>query len=256
MDRKYRESKPSKTIVFIGDNFINTYIYENFKRYSNLKPYICKNINELTRSYDYILDCTFNQKSQDNTINFAVTNKLSKVVIINHWKRDFRNTEGVSIIQTIVPDVYGTEHMSFYRPGAGNNFDTCVNFCTLICESIRRIHESRCDQLPHMYISYGEEKVKYIYVENLYEPLNYIINEIDNSCYFEIYDDVKSVTEILSIVKEVIEYEGEIIFENTNTIFNKSVRKLDYKHNHKPLKNMVKIIYQYLLCNNNRFNFG
>ena len=37
MDKKYKEPKPSKSIVFIGDNFINTYIYENFKRYSKCR---------------------------------------------------------------------------------------------------------------------------------------------------------------------------------------------------------------------------
>lgn len=256
MDKKYKEPKPSKSIVFIGDNFINTYIYENFKRYSNVKPSIYKNINEIKHPYDIIMDCSFNQKSQDDIIKYAIDNKISKILLVNHWKRDLKNIDNLIIIQIIVPDVYGTEHMSFYRPGSGNNYDSEINFCTLICESIRKIHESKYDLLPLTYIFYGEDKVKYIYVENLYEPINYIVNEINSNCYFEIYDEEKSVNEILSIIKDVIDYRGQIVFENTESIYNKSVKKLDYKHNYKPFRNMVKTIYQYLLCENDRFKIS
>lgn len=256
MNKKYIEPKPSKSIVFIGDNFINTHIHENFKRYSNIKSSIYKNIKQITHLYDIIIDCSFNQKSQDECVKYAIDNKISKILIVNHWKRDIKNIENLVIIQIIVPDVYGVEHMSFYRQGTGNNYDFEINFCTLICESIRKIHESKYDLLPLTYIYYGQDKVKYIYVENLYEPINYIVNSINSNCYFEIYDEEKNVNEILSIIKDVIDYNGRIIFENTENIYNKSVKKLDYRHSYKPFKNMVKIIYQYLLCENERFRIS
>lgn len=256
MERKYKEPKPSKSIVFVGDNFINTYIYENFRRYSNVRPTISKSVDDIKHHYDFIMDCSFNQKSQDDSIKYSIDNKLSKVIIMNHWKRDLKEVEGLSIIQTIVPDVYGSEHMSFYRPGSGNNYDTDINYCTLICESIRRIHESKSNMMPMTYIYYGESKIKYIYVENLYEPLNYVVNEIDSNCYFEIYDEEKSVSEVLHIIKDVLDYRGNIIFENTETIFSKPVKKLDYDHNYKSLRSMVKTIYEYLICDNERFKIG
>lgn len=254
MDRKFKEPRPSRSIVFIGDNFINQYIFENFKRYSNIKPALSNNIKELKHRYDFIMDCTFNQKSQDDTINYAVENKLLKVIIVNHWKRDIKNYDNLAIIQVIVPDVYGTEHMSFKRPGSGNNYDTDINYCTLICESIRRIHDSKSNMQPITYIYYGTDKIKYIYVENLYEPLNYVVNEIESNCYFEIYDEEKSVGEVLTTIKDTLEYTGQVIFENTDSIFNKPVKRIDYRHNYRPLKNMVKTIYDYLLYNNERFN--
>ena len=255
MDRKYKEPKPSKSIVFIGDNFINRYIFENFKRYSNVRPTIYNSINEIKHVYDIVMDCSFNQKSQDDSVKYALDNKLSKIIIVNHWKRDFK-VEGLVVIQAIVPDVYGTEHMSFKRPGSGNNYDADINYCTLICESIRRIHESKVNLLPNTYIYYGEDKIKYIYVENLYEPLNHVVNEIDNSCYFEIYDEEKSVGEVLYLIKDVLDYRGNVIFENTETIFSKSAKRLDYRHNYKPLRNMIKTIYDFLLCDNDRFKIS
>lgn len=253
MDRKYREPKPSETVVFIGDNFINRYMYENFKRYSCHRPSFINNTSELKKQYDYMIDCTFNQKSQDETISYALVNKSKKVIIVNHWKRDIPTNDGIIIIQVIVPDVYGSEHMSFYRSGAGNNFESDINYCTLICETIRRIHESKVNAQPYTYIYYGESKIRYIYVENLYEPMEYIIDQINETTQFEVYDEEKNVSDVINTIKDVMEYSGNVIFENTNSFYNKSIKKLEFKHNYKSLQSMVKIIYSYLLQTNERF---
>jgi hypothetical protein len=93
--------------------------------------------------------------------------------------------------------VYGNEHMSFNRPGSGNNVDDDINYCTLICESIRRVHDSKRDFLPLTYIPYGENIIKYIHIDNLYEPINYMIITLNRNSTYSIYDDEKNIYNII-----------------------------------------------------------
>ena len=253
MGKKYHEPSPSEVIVLIGDNFIIEHLYNNFKRYSQLKTYKMDSIDEIEKKTNYIIDCSFNEKSQNSVLKYAVENDLKKIVIINHWKKFINEFKDLVIVQAILPDVYGEEHMSFNRPGSGNNYDSPINYCSLISESIRRIHEAKLGFIPNLFINYGEELVKYLYVENLYDPIRYIIDNIDETSEYEIYDEQKNAGSILNIIKEVIEYRGDIIFENTKTSYNKPIKKLPYQHNYKSFSNNIKNIYRYLIYNNERF---
>jgi hypothetical protein len=241
----------NKSIAFIGNNFVNKHLYENFKRYSKLKPYIFNNIKDVSGDFDYVLDCSFNKKHQDQTIKSS--DNINKLLIINHWKRNIKCDKNINIIQLIIPDIYGIEHDSFNRSGNSNNFDNNINYCTLICESIRRIHDSKYDFIPNTYIDYGESKLKYIYVDNLYKPIQYVIDNINYTSEFEIYDDEKDVTNILSSIKNIIGYEGSIIFNNTEKNFNNLSKKLKFKYNHKSIDNYIRIIYNNLIRYNDRF---
>jgi hypothetical protein len=83
--------------------------------------------------------------------------------------------------------------------------------------------------------------------------LNFILNEIKRTCYYEIFDDVKTLGSILDIIKTVIDYKGDIIFDNIETIKNRPVAKLDFNYKHDSLIYSVRKIYNYLLSNSDRF---
>ncbi len=253
MERIYKSPTPSETIVVVGDNFIVEHLYNNFKRYSKSKVYKATTILDVNKDVNYIIECSFNEKSQNNVLKYAVENNLKKVVLLNHWKKYINEFNGLTIVQAIIPDVYGQEHISFNRPGVGNNYDTPISYCSLICEGIRRIHDAKSNFIPNIYITYGEDNVKCLYVENLYEPIEFMINEIHETSEFEIYDEYKNAGVILNIIKDIIDYKGNIIFENMKTVYNKPVKKLPYQHVHKPLGHNLKEIYRYLIYNNERF---
>ena len=253
MEKKYHEPLPAEVIVLIGENFIVDHLYNNFKRFSKLKTYEIDSINKIEKNVNYIIDCSFNEKSQNNVLKYAVENNIKKVVILNHWKKFINEFKDLVIVQAIVPDVYGEEHMSFSRPGSGNNYDSPISYCSLICESIRRVHEAKCGFIPNLYINYGEELVKFLYVENLYEPIQYIVDNIHETSEYEIFDEQKNAGTILNIIKEVIEFKGDIIFENTKTSYNKPIKKLPYQHNYKSFTNNIRNIYRYLIYNHERF---
>lgn len=253
MERNYHKPSPSETIVIIGDNFIVDHLYNNFKRYSKNKIYKSDSIFKVENKIDYIIECSFNEKSQNDVLKYAIENNLKKVILLNHWKKPINEFNGLTIVQAVVPDVYGQEHISFSRPGTGNNPDSPISYCSLICEGIRRIHDAKNNFIPNIYITYGEDNIKCLYVENLYEPIEFMINEIHETSEYEIYDEYRNASVILDIIKDIIDYKGNIIFENMKTVYNKSVKRLPYQHDHKPLGHNLKEIYRYLIYNNERF---
>ena len=131
-----------KTLVIIGDNFIANSLFNDYKRYGKVKIKISNNISNIKTRVDFIIDCTFNERMQNGSLTYAKVNNLEKILLINHWERKNIPTIDTVILQAILYDVYGTEHNSFHRQGAGNNFDSKINYCTLISEAIRRIHEA------------------------------------------------------------------------------------------------------------------
>lgn len=253
MDRKYRTPSASLSIAIIGDNFVSDYVYRSFRRYSKLKPISYNNVSDINSNIDYIIDITFNDNQQDKSIKYSIDNDLSKIIIVNHWKRQIESYDKLAIIQAIVPDVYGYDHMSFSRPGNGNSYDPEVNYCTLICEGIRRIHESKSNFIPITYISYGQDKLKYIYVDNLYKPLEHLILNINKTSEHDIYDDEKNSSYVLNVIKDIIEYQGTIVFDNTRSVYNKPVKKIDIELDHRSLHYYIRKIYNYLINNNERF---
>jgi nucleoside-diphosphate-sugar epimerase len=157
------------------------------------------------------------------------------------------------VVQAVVPDVYGEEHMSFSRPGSGNYYESPISYCTLICESIRRIHEAKTGFVPNVYIQYGEETLKYLYVENLYQPIQYILDNIHETSEYEIYDEYRNVGVVLDIIRDVLEYKGTVHFENTRTSYNKPLKKLPYQHEYKSFTSNIRTIYKFLVYNHERF---
>lgn len=253
MDRKYRTPSSSPSITIIGDNFVSDYIYISFKRYSKFKSTYYETITDVNHKVDYIIDSTFNKSSQDKIISYSKENDIKKLVLLNHWKRNIENINGLTLIQAIIPDVYGNEHMSFYRPGIGNYYDTEVNYCTLICEGIRRIHESKIGFIHLTHISYSQDKLKFIFIENLYKSLEHILYSIQKTSEYEIYDDEKNTIYVLNVIKDIIEYKGTIIFDNTRSVYNKPIKRLDYRTDNRSLYYYIRKIYNNLIYNNERF---
>lgn len=244
----------TKTLVIIGNNFIAQSLYEDYKRYGKIKINLTNSISSVNYKVDYIIDSTFNERMQKLTITHCKKNNVDKLLIINHWEKKNIPKIKTTILQAVIYDVYGINHNSFTRQGAGNNDETDINYCTLISESIRRIHESKIGGIPITYIPYGEKTIKLMSIENLYQPINYMISTLNKDSTYCIYDEEKHVGSIINIVKDIIDYKGEVIFHNTNSIYSHDVKNLDFNFKKYKFENNIRRIYRYLLENNPRFD--
>lgn len=239
-------------LIIIGDNFIASNLFNNFKRFSYFRASYYKTVSELKHGYDVYLDVSFNEKSQVEVIDEAIKNNAGKVLILNHWKVNF-NYNQIPIIQIILPDVYSMDHPAFNKQGNGNCDDPEISYGNLISEAIRKIHESKVQKVPLTYFLYGSENIKYIFIENIYQPVQYAINEINKSKFLEIYDEERNTGIVLNEIKEIIDYDGEIILENTESIYNKPIEKLKVKYKCDSFTYNLKRIYNFLLISNERF---
>lgn len=253
MERKYKKRTPSKSIALIGDNFISQKINANFKRFSKLKTNAYNSVDEIIHYCDYIVDCTLDLKKQDALLSYAIKNNISKIILLTKKLRTIKNIDGLIIIQLITCDIYGEDHESFYREGVGNSDENVIEEKTLICEAIRRIHESKINCIPITYISYPSDNIKYMYVDNIYRSIEYASNMLNTNSYYEIADESKSVGCILGVIKEVIDYNGQVIHIDTNRGSKRTYRLLDDKHYTKPLEYNLRKIYKYISYTNDRF---
>jgi len=212
-------NRASKSLVIIGDNFIAQTLYNDYKRYGKFKINISRNISNVKYKTDYIIDCSFNERTQNLSLSYCRVNNLEKILLINHWERKNLPNIKTIILQSVLYDVYGTEHNSFDRQGAGNNFESDINYCTLISESIRRIHEAKIGNIPIVYIPYGESKVKYIHIDNIYEPINYMLSTLNKNSVFAVYEEEKYVNSIINSIQKIIEYQGKVVIKNNNSIY-------------------------------------
>lgn len=244
----------SKSLVIIGSNFISETLYNSYKRNGKMRISLTNDINTIIFKPNYIIDSSFDKFKQDQIITFCNLNKIEKLLLINHWERTNLPETDTIILQSIVYDIYGNDHMSFHRSGSGNNFDESINYCTFISESIRRVLEAKMDSLPLVYIPYGETKVKYIHVDNLYEPVNYMLTTFKKNSNYSIYDDEKSTGYILSTIKNVLDYNGNIVEVSNDTLYTKYVKSLDFIFKKNYLDYEIKKIYNHLKTNNIRFN--
>lgn len=245
--------KSSKSLIIVGNSFISESLYNSYKRNGKMKVLLLNDTSSFTFNPNYIIDCTFDKFKQDQIISYCDSNKIEKLLIINHWERNDLPKTNTIILQSIVYDIYGNEHMSFHRHGTGNKFIDNINYCTFITESIRRIHEAKVDNLPLVYIPYGEIKVKYIHVDNLYEPINYMLTTFKKDEIYSIYDNEKSTGYILSVIKTILDYSGDIIEENIDNIYTKYTKSLDFNFKKNYFDYEIKKIYNYLKINNSRF---
>ena len=244
----------TKSMVIVGDNFIAQSLYNDYKRYGKFRISISKDITHVKTKIDYIIDCTFNERTQNLSLSYCRLNKLEKILLINHWERKNLPDIETPILQAVLYDVYGIDHNSFSRQGAGNNYDTDINYCTLIAETLRRVHEAKIGGLPLVYIPYGESKVKCSYIENIYEPINFMLTKLKETSVYAIYDEEKYVSAIINSVQKITEYQGRVILKNNNSIYTQKVKSLDFKSKKHHFEGNIRRIYKYLCLNNNRFS--
>jgi len=247
-------NQATKSLVVVGDNFIAQSLYNDYKRYGKFRLNITKDITHVKEKTDYIIDCSFNERTQNLSLSYCRLNNLEKILLINHWERKNLPDINTVILQGILYDVYGVEHNSFDRPGPGNNYETDINYCTLISETMRRMHEAKISGLPLVYIPYGEMKVKCSHIDNIYQPLNYMLTTLNKNSVYGIYDEDKYVSAIINSIQKIIEYPGRVIFKNNNSIYTQQVKSLDYKSKKQHFDGNIRRIYKYLCLNNNRFS--
>jgi len=247
-------NRATKSLVIIGDNFIAQSLYNDYKRYGKFKLNISHDISHVKYKVDYIIDCSFNERIQNLSLSYCRLNNLEKILLINHWERKNLPDIKTIILQSILYDVYGIDHNSFNRQGAGNNYESDISYCTLIGESVRRIHEAKIGAVPLVYIPYGENKVKIIHIDNVYDPINYMLTTLKKNSVYAVYDEDKYVSAIINSVQKALEYPGRIIIKNNNSIYSQYVNNLDYKRKNTNFEYSIKRIYKYLSLNNPRFS--
>lgn len=252
MDKSIK-NQATKSLVITGDNFIAQSLYNDYKRYGKFKINISRDITSIKYKVDYIIDCSFNERTQNLSLSYCRLNNLEKILLINHWERKNLPKVNTTILQAVLYDVYGIDHNSFNRQGAGNNYESDINYCTLISESIRRIHESKVGGIPIVYIPYGENKIKYIHVDNIYEPINYMLINLKKNSVYGVYNEEKYVSNVIDTIQKVIDYRGKIIIKNNNSIYTQSVKNLDFKSRKFNFEHSIRRIYNYLIYNNIRF---
>jgi hypothetical protein len=243
----------TKTLVIVGDNFIAQSLYNDYKRYGKVKIIIVRDISHIKTKIDFIIDCSFNERTQNLSLTYCRLNNIEKILLINHWERKNLPTINTIILQSILYDVYGTEHNSFIRQGPGNNYESEINYCTLISETIRRIHEAKAGGVPIVYIPYGENKIKCIHIDNIYEPINFMLTNLKKNGAYAVYDEEKYVSSVIDSIEKVIEYKGLVVFENNKSIYTQHINKLDFNYKRNNFEYSIKRIYNYLCFNNVRF---
>lgn len=241
------------SLVIIGNNFIAETLYNSYKRNGIFKISLVNDVNAIIHKPKYLIECSLDKSKQNQTITFCNYNNIEKLLIINHWERTDLPESKTIILQAILYDVYGNEHMSFHRAGSGNNYDDDINYCTLICESFRRIYDAKYDFLPNTYIPYGENNIKYIHVDNIYEPINYMLLTLDKNSTYSIYDDEKNINVVVSTIKDVLEYTGDVIVIQEKRLYTKYIKSLDFNFKKNKLSYEIRKIYNYLSNNNYRF---
>lgn len=243
----------TESLVIVGNNFISDSLYKDYRRNGKMKVLSTNNLNSIKNKPNYIIDCSLDPFKQNQSVFYCNSNDIKKLLIINRWERtDFIKTDLI-IIQAIIYDIYSNNHDCFNRQGFGNSFDEEIDYCNVICESIRRIHESKQNFIPITYIPYSENKIKYTHVNNLYEPINYMLLTMNKKSTYSVYDDEKGIYNILYSIKEVIGYNGEFIVLEDNPTYRKPIKSLDFNFKKSNLNTELKRIYNYLLNNNQRF---
>lgn len=256
MDRKYKTPEPSENVVVVGSSFISDSIFNNFKRFSDKRTYKVENTRNITTIPNYIIDCSFDDKTQQDILEYSSKNNIKKVVLLNHYIKNITNYKNLVIIQAIVTDIYGRGHEIFNRPGSGNYYDHPIKQHCLISESIRKIHESKFSFVPILYINYKENVIKYIHVDNIHEYIQYILDNINVTSEYEIFDEYKNIGLVLDKIKEIVDYKGTIVvINNSEYHHNKQIKSLPNKFKYNSFGYNVKDIYRYLLSNNERFKF-
>lgn len=250
---KNTSQSSSESLIIIGDNFISNSLYISYKRIGRIKMSIEDDIINIVKIPTYIIDCTFDKKKQDQIIKYCEINKIKKLLILNHWERKDLPKIDTIIIQAIVYDVYGNEHMSFFRPGNGNIFEDDVSYCSFISEAIRRLYEAKIYGLPIVNIPYSESKVKIIYVDNLYEPINYMMTLFNKNSVYSIYDEEKTIGYLLDPIKETIDYNGSVNIVEGKRYYTQYVKSLDFNIKRNYYDYNIRKIYNYLINNNERF---
>lgn len=240
-------------LLIIGDNFIAKTLLRDFKRYGKFKLSNTNSPSNIKKQPNYIIDCSLNKNTQDLIIEYCSNNSVDKLLIINHWERTDLKEIDTTVVQCIVYDVYGDDHISLHRPGVGNSYEPDIKYCTLISETIRRIHEAKVATIPILKIPYGEGRLKYSSIDNIFRPINHILNNPKIKPVVAIYDDYKNSASVVSIIQSIINYEGEVVFVDERTSYTKDIERLNILFKCDRFDYSVKNLYKRLKINNPRF---
>lgn len=170
--------------------------------------------------------------------------------IINFIKKDVEQNYNSSkkLISILYDEVYGDN----------DNYD--YNECSLFCDFLRLIHESKIYNLPNTYIEIDRnEKVNFIHSDDLANSTLHIIQTFSTNCIVDLKTGSNiSLRSLGDLIKDIVEYNGNVIcYESKekpstykNTISNKIIEKrLDWMPK-VTIRQGIRLTYNNLLDNN------
>jgi hypothetical protein len=99
-------------------------------------------------------------------------------------------------------------------------------------------------------LAYGESDVRYSNVENLHKPILKLLD--DNKKIVSYYDNKKSIEQITFILKDIIDYTGNIVIMNNHEYYTNYIERINIECNDR-FYNNIRWMYEYLKINNQRF---
>ena len=248
-----KSQKKKKTLVIIGNNFVSDVLYNNYRCGGIYTVFNYENIDSIKTISDYIIDCNFKKSKIYETINYCNDNNVEKLLIINHYELPIPKTTTI-ILQHIVYDIYGNKHFSFNREDFGNAYDDMIHQNNLISEAIRRIHISHTNFIPLTYLPYGEEKIRFIHVNNLHETTSYMLATLQKNYILSVFDEEISIGSVINTIKNEIGYTGEVIILDDEPMVKHKYAPLLFKQKKNTFEYEIKKIYKYLISKNKRFD--
>lgn len=99
--------------------------------------------------------------------------------------------------------------------GPGDNFDP--EHSHVIPGLIRRMHEAKSTQTPEVVIrGSGNSRREFLYVDDLAQACLWLMNNYEEIQFLNVGtgQDI-SIKELASIIKDIVGYEGELVFDTT-----------------------------------------
>ena len=209
---------------------------------NEVKNFIIKNKPE------YVIITRLSRRIEDYIIKHSIASGTKK--IINYikkceYKPRLENMDKY-ITSILIDEVYG-------------DFDEySLDKCNILPELLRRIHDAKQHNLPHIYIEHYNKQLNFIHSDDLVTATLHIINNYDNNCIIDLKaGDNISIKYLSDLIKNNIDYGGNLIFLDSyhhqyHETYNRPIKQLNWTCKISLCKG-IKEVYNNLIDQNKYF---